>query len=230
MGNALAGALAKKGHRVSGPHLRGEHPPVGCDLVLICVSDAEIANVASALPPEQVIAHCSGARGLELLMGRPGFCLHPLMTVTSEATASTFNGAFAAIDASSEEYLQEAEDLCEELGMTPLRIASEDRAIYHAAATMASNFLVTIEAAAEHIASAAGVPREALVPLAQATLNNWATNGPEASLTGPIARGDTETVEAQRAAISEAAPELVPLFDALCTATAQLSAGNRTTA
>ncbi|CAB4859360.1 MAG: DUF2520 domain-containing protein [Actinobacteria bacterium] len=223
LGTALAVALEKQGHRISGPHGRGEQPPIDADLIFICVSDDEIADVASALPSDQVVAHCSGARGLELLMGRPGFCLHPLMTVTSDAEAATFRGAFAAIDASSAEHLRLAEGICADLQMTPLRIDSDDRATYHAAATVASNFLVTIEAAAEQIAAAAGVPREALVPLAQATLNNWAANGPENALTGPIARGDTGTVAAQRAAIAEATPDLLPLFDALCEATAQLA-------
>ncbi|MEI7890170.1 MAG: DUF2520 domain-containing protein, partial [Actinomycetes bacterium] len=158
------------------------------------------------------------------LMGRPGFCLHPLMTVAPDSDAAIFRGAFAAIDASPPEHLRLAEDICTDLQMTPIRIDSDGRATYHAAATVASNFLVTIEAAAERIAACAGVPREALVPLAQATLNNWAANGPENALTGPIARGDTGTVAAQRAAIAEATPDLLPLFDALCDATAHLAA------
>jgi predicted short-subunit dehydrogenase-like oxidoreductase (DUF2520 family) len=223
LGAALAVTLAEQGHTISGPLGHGEHPPIDTDLVFICVPDDQIASVAAALPPDQIVAHCSGARGLELLMDRPGFCWHPLMTVTPDTESATFRGAFAAIDASSEELLRLAETICADLQMTPLRIDSDDRATYHAAATVASNFLVTIEAAAEQIAACAGVPREALIPLAQASLNNWAENGPHKALTGPIARGDAGTVEAQRAAIAQATPNLLPLFEALCVATAELA-------
>ena len=87
---------------------------------------------------------------------------------------------------------------------------------------MASNFLVTLEAAAATLAATAGAPRELLVPLVRATVENWAAQGADA-LTGPIARGDTQTVARQRAAIEERTPELLPLFDAMAHATRDLA-------
>src|SRR3954447_15961616 len=84
--------------------------------------------------------------------------------------------------------------------MRPFAIADEDRAAYHAAAAIAANFLTTIEGAAERLAATAAVPREALVPLVRAAVDNWAALGARAALTGPIVRGDEAVVDRQRAA------------------------------
>ena len=108
--------------------------------------------------------------------------------------------------------------------MRAVEVAEHDRAAYHAAASIASNFLVTLEAAAERVAAAAGVEREQLVPLVRATVENWARLGPERALTGPVARGDELTIARQRAAVEDAAPDLVPLFDELVAATRALAA------
>jgi predicted short-subunit dehydrogenase-like oxidoreductase (DUF2520 family) len=116
-----------------------------------------------------------------------------------------------------------ATGLAESLGMRPFPLADEDRAAYHAAASVASNFLVTLEAAAERLAVSAGADRELLVPLVRATVENWARLGPERALTGPLVRGDEATVARQRAAVAERAPELLALFDALADATRELA-------
>jgi predicted short-subunit dehydrogenase-like oxidoreductase (DUF2520 family) len=103
-------------------------------------------------------------------------------------------------------------------------VASEQRALYHAAASIASNYLITLESVAERLAKKVGLDRRALVPLVRATLDQWETLGARGALTGPIARGDDETVERQRAAIADAAPDLLPLWDALADATRTLAA------
>jgi predicted short-subunit dehydrogenase-like oxidoreductase (DUF2520 family) len=110
--------------------------------------------------------------------------------------------------------------------MRPLRVAPEDRTAYHAAASIASNFLVTLEGAAERLAGTAGVDREALAPLVRAALEDWVRLGAERALTGPIVRGDEATVARQREAIAARAPELLPMFDAMADATRSL-AGTR---
>ena len=105
-----------------------------------------------------------------------------------------------------------------------------DRPAYHAAASIASNFLVTLESFAEELAATAGVPRAALGPLVRATVANWEAAG-SGALTGPIARGDETTVERQRAAVRERLPQRADLFDALVSATRDLagrSHGRRT--
>ncbi|HVE68480.1 MAG TPA: DUF2520 domain-containing protein, partial [Solirubrobacteraceae bacterium] len=96
-------------------------------------------------------------------------------------------------------------------------------ALYHAAASMASNFLITLEAAAERLAATAGADRDLLAPLVRATVENWAALGPERALTGPVARGDEATVARQRAAVEERTPELLGLFDELTAATRDLA-------
>src|SRR5687768_660018 len=108
--------------------------------------------------------------------------------------------------------------------MTAVEIDDGDRAAYHAAASIASNFLVTLEAAAEELLATAGAQRDVLVPLVRASVENWAALGPERALTGPIARGDEATVERQRAAVAERTPHLLPLFDALAQATREIAA------
>ncbi len=138
-----------------------------------------------------------------------------------EAAAALFAGAGAAVAGSTPAALRFAHDLAARLGLRAVEVADEDRAAYHAAASVASNFLVTLEAAAERLL---GHDRELLVPLVRATVENWAALGAEAALTGPIARGDETTVARQREAVAERAPELAALFDALPAATRDLAA------
>jgi predicted short-subunit dehydrogenase-like oxidoreductase (DUF2520 family) len=116
-----------------------------------------------------------------------------------------------------------ATSLATTLGMEPFAVDDRDRAAYHAAACVASNFLVTLQAAAERLAATAGVERSAFVPLVRATVENWSTLGPDRALTGPVARGDERTIAAQRDAIAERAPELLDLFDSMVEATRTLS-------
>lgn len=221
LGTALTAALREAGHRVDGPHGRG-FSGEGADLVLLCVPDGAITAAAAAITEGPVVGHCSGATALEVLGDRERLALHPLMTVTSDG--ATFAGAGCAIAGSTTRALQLAATLARDLGMLPFELADEDRAAYHCAASIASNFLVTLEAAAEQVAASAGVPREALIPLVRATVDNWATAGAERALTGPIARGDEATVERQRAALVERAPQATALFDALADATRQFAA------
>jgi predicted short-subunit dehydrogenase-like oxidoreductase (DUF2520 family) len=160
----------------------------------------------------------SGATTLAPLAPHEAFSLHPLMTVPA-----TFAGAGAAVAGSTDHALAAARAIAEALGMRPFEIADADRAAYHAAASMASNYLVALEDAAERLLATTGASRELLVPLVRATVENWAREGATA-LTGPIARGDEETVARQRAAVEQRTPELLELFDALADSTRELVA------
>jgi len=193
----------------------------GCDAVLLCVPDAEIALAAAAIAPGPLVGHCSGATGLEPLAPHEAFSLHPLMTVTADG--ADFVGATAAVDGATDAALAFATRLAEALRMTAVRVSPQDRPAYHAAASIASNFLVTLEAAAEELAATAGIRRQMLVPLVRATVENWASLGGELALTGPVARGDGVTVARQREAVAERTPALIPLFDALTEATRALA-------
>ena len=131
-------------------------------------------------------------------------------------------GTPCAVAGSSEAALAYAKALAETLGMRPFEVPEENRAAYHAAASIASNLLVALEESAAELLKAAGVDdaRELLAPLVLRTAANWAERGPEA-LTGPIARGDHETIERHRAALAELAPELLPMYEALAEARAE---------
>jgi predicted short-subunit dehydrogenase-like oxidoreductase (DUF2520 family) len=142
------------------------------------------------------------------------------MTVTRDAPSHAFAGAGAAVAGSTPAARAFAEQLAADLGMTAIEVPDEDRAAYHAAASIASNFLITLQAFAEQLL---GHDRDVLIPLVRATVENWAALGAETALTGPIARGDEATVAVQRAAIEERTPELLALFDALAQATRDLA-------
>jgi predicted short-subunit dehydrogenase-like oxidoreductase (DUF2520 family) len=224
LGHALAAALRETTVRVDGPLGRGADP--GAEVVLLCVPDHEIAEAAAVLTPLRAafVGHCSGATTLEPLRPHEAFSLHPLMTVP-EGGAPVFEGAGCAIAGASPGAVAVAEGLAHALRMRPVRVADEDRAAYHAAASIAANFLVTLEGAGERLAATAGVDRDLLVPLARAALENWAAQGAERALTGPVARGDEATIARQRAAIAERAPDLLDVFDALVAASRVLVAG-----
>ena len=107
--------------------------------------------------------------------------------------------------------------------MRPFAVADADRDVYHAAASMASNYLVTLEGAAERLCAVAGVDRSLFVPLVRAAVENWARLGARRALTGPIARGDTATAARQHDAVASRAPELLSLWEALADATRVLA-------
>jgi len=236
LGNALAAALRAAGVEVDGPLGRGARPQA--EVVLLCVPDGEIRAAADAIPARrpaasdgtrdrrsaasgegapQLVGHCSGATTLAPLHPHEAFSLHPLMTVP-EGGAAPFEGAGCAVAGTTPRALHVAEAIAQALHMRPVTVADEDRAAYHAAASIAANFLVTLEGAAERLAATAGVDRELLVPLARAALENWAAQGAERALTGPVARGDEATIARQRAAVAERTPDLLEAFDALVAA------------
>src|SRR4051812_9939526 len=218
VGSALARAFSDAGIDVEGPLGRGVAPTA--DVVLLCVPDAEIANAAAAVSA-RFVGHVSGATPLDAV----DFGMHPLQTVAGADTS--FDGCGCAIAGSSPEALELARSLADAIGMEPFEIDDSARAAYHAAASIASNFVVTLEWMAERVAAAAGIApedaRRMLAPLVRQTVENWSALGPQAALTGPIARGDDLTVQRQRAAIAKAAPDLLPAFDALVDATRALA-------
>lgn len=224
LGRALAVALRDGGVAVAGPLGRAGAPPV--DAVVLCVPDAQIPAAAAAVAGSApLVGHTSGATSLSALAAAGGesFGLHPLQTFT--AAGGSFDGAGCAIAGSSAAALAAARALATCVGMQPFEIDDSQRAAYHASASIASNFTVTLLAAAEQVAGSAGIDpeqaRRLLLPLVERSVANWGERGPAGALTGPIARGDEETVSAQRAAVDD---DLQPLFDALVERTRALAA------
>jgi predicted short-subunit dehydrogenase-like oxidoreductase (DUF2520 family) len=184
------------------------------ELVVLCVPDATISEVAASVAPGPWIAHVSGATPLAALAPHARrFGLHPLQTFTRARGPEQFDGAWAAITAESEEAKRRGFWLAGCLGLRPFAIDEASRALYHAGAAIASNYLVTLYRSASRLFEIAGAPPEALLPLMRRTIENGF------ELTGPIARGDTATVDAHRAAIAARAPELDELYRVLANAT-----------
>jgi predicted short-subunit dehydrogenase-like oxidoreductase (DUF2520 family) len=205
VGSALAARLRERGVA-----LREDD----AELILLAVPDAAIPDVARGLTPGPWIAHVSGATRLSALEPHARrFSLHPLQTFTRAGGPEQLDGAYAAVTAEFDEARAIAVELAETLGLRPFRLADEDRALYHAGAAIASNFLVTLRRVAGQLVEDAGAPAEALDPLMQRTVENGF------ELTGPIARGDWATVDAHIHAIRARRPEYEPLYHALAEAT-----------
>lgn len=221
VGRALADALSSAGIPVRGPLERGqwENDLTAGDTVLLCVTDAEIARAAAQVPQEALVGHCSGALPLEIVGQRRAFSIHPLLSITGPG--ARFDGAAAAIAGSDDEALGVARSLAHVLGMTPIAVAN--RTLYHAAAVLASNYLVALEETATTLGASVGLERRHLARLAESALSNWARDGARA-LTGPIVRGDTAVVARQRSEIARLHPELLPFWDALTTRTGEIAA------
>jgi predicted short-subunit dehydrogenase-like oxidoreductase (DUF2520 family) len=209
-GGAVRARLVERGLSVTD----GRVPEPGADLVLVCVPDAVIGEVAAAVPVGPWIAHVSGATRLAALdPHQRRFSVHPLQTLTRERGPEQLDGAWGAVSAESDDARARAIWLAETLGLRPFEVADADRTLYHAAAVIGGNFLVTLHHAATRLLAQVGAPPEAIVPLMTRTIENGF------DLTGPIARGDWATVEAHLAALAERDPDLVPLYQALVEAT-----------
>ena len=184
--------------------------------MLLCVPDTAIRAVARDLEVGAWVAHVSGAAPLAALEPHTRrFSVHPLQTFTRSRGPEQLDGAFAAVAAEDDEARKRGFWLAHTLGLAPFELADDARPLYHAGAAIAANYLVTLHRVASDLFRAAGAPPEALVPLMRRTIEN------DFELTGPIERGDWDTVEAHRRAIRDAAPEVEPLYDVLAEATAR---------
>ncbi len=209
------------------------------DVVVLAVRDSAIAEVAAMLvgtgliTKRHVLLHCSGAvaagevlGGVADKVGGVG-TLHPLRAISdASAVATGLRGTVFGIegDAAAQEV---ARRLVAAVGGATLPLAREQMAAYHAAAAMASNYVVALVDAAAQALSAAGMPLDqavaSLVPLAQGALANVAERGAKLGLTGPIRRGDVATVQRHMSALA-VRPDTQELYRALGRATVQLAA------
>jgi predicted short-subunit dehydrogenase-like oxidoreductase (DUF2520 family) len=204
-GSAVSARLRERGVRLR------EHD---AELIVLCVPDRAIPEVAARIEPGSWICHVSGATPLSALEPhRLRFSVHPLQALVKSRGPEQLDGAFGAVTAETDEARERGLWLAGTLGLRPFELADGDRALYHAAAMFASGYLVTLHQAAVELARLAGAPAEALEPLMRRTMENGF------ELTGPVSRGDWSTMDAHRAAIRARAPELEPLYDALAKAT-----------
>jgi predicted short-subunit dehydrogenase-like oxidoreductase (DUF2520 family) len=227
------------------PALVQAHTPA-VDLYVLSVPDAALAGVARELAaalsaarspadrdPRIAVIHTSGATSTAVLAacadrGCLTLSFHPLQTFSDPATGvDRVQGATVAVTPGSGNDSEEAwrlgERMAKAVGAVAFRLGEEHRVLYHTAATMASNYLVTLAHVAENLLYAAGLPREvalpALLPLMRGAVDNLADRGSVAALTGPLSRGDAETVAGHLSALARSFPTISMLYRELGLAT-----------
>ncbi|HWV38193.1 MAG TPA: Rossmann-like and DUF2520 domain-containing protein [Vulgatibacter sp.] len=227
LGSALAAGLAAAGWEVEtwtrsarrvvaagARQRRGALPDrIDADLVLLTVPDRVIPVMAQLLadsgriPPRRVVAHCAGAVGLDALaplreLGAEVGSIHPLAAVSR---GTDLAGHAAALDGSPAA-LRLLRRVARDVGLTPISIAADRRAAYHAAASLAANGLVSLADLAVEVLVDAGVPRaralDALVPLMESALRGLGARGLPDALTGPVSRADVPVVSAHLEALA----------------------------
>ena len=201
------------------------------DLLLLTVPDDMLANVVAmlsasgAIHADQVVVHTSGRHGLAVLdaavaVGARPIAMHPAMTFTgTEVDLPRLAGCVFGVTAGDDERAL-TESLVADLGGRPMWVPEDKRTLYHAGLAHGANHLVTLVTQAMELLAAAGAdnPADTLRPLLTAALDNALAQGDDA-LTGPIVRGDVETVRAHLADISANAPHTLPSYVAMARAT-----------
>jgi predicted short-subunit dehydrogenase-like oxidoreductase (DUF2520 family) len=196
-------------------------------LVFITTPDDVIGSVCEGLAAEgafregSVVAHCSGALPSSVLAAARACdasvgSIHPMQSfATAEQAVRILPGSCCCVEGDAEAVTL-LRHVAEALDAHVIAIATEDKPLYHAAGCVASNYLVALQHAALKLTDAASISREdamrLLVPLVKGTAANFAEVGLPDCLTGPISRGDVETVRRHLQAIEGAAPKLLPLY------------------
>lgn len=211
--------------------------PDSSRLVFICVPDSEIAPVAERLArvphswEKTVVVHTSGAQPSSILRplaerGARIMSFHPLQTITRSSPAGVLDGVYAGVEGSPQSVATGIE-LAVCLGMRYLVLTPDSKARYHLGASVASNFLVTLMSVAQQMLTSLDIDRataqEIIEPLVRGTLANLGASTPEDALTGPIVRGDLDTLRQHGLALRRYLPHLVPVYAALAMETVPLA-------
>jgi len=193
------------------------------ELIFITTPDGAIASVVSEVSwhPGQSVVHCSGADSTDILKkakeaGAKVGAFHPLQTFASPQQAiENIPGSTFALEA-EEPLLGTLKSMAAALEGNWVELKAEDKVLYHAAAVFACNYMVTLVKLATDLWQTFGVPQQkatkALVPLLRGTLHNIETIGIPQCLTGPIARGDTGTINKHLDALKATAPHLLSTY------------------
>jgi predicted short-subunit dehydrogenase-like oxidoreductase (DUF2520 family) len=210
-GGSVAGALAGAGWQVL-PSLGRDDDLAGAargvDVLVVATPDAAVAGTASAIEPDArtVVVHLAGSLTLDALAPHPRRAsLHPLVPLP-DATSGAVRlreGVWFAIAGSAPGELAVVQRAVDDLGGHAVSVADADRARYHAAACVAANHLVALLGQVERLAAPIGVPLEAYLALAGASLDDVGRVGAAAALTGPVARRDWDTVARHVAALPD---------------------------
>jgi predicted short-subunit dehydrogenase-like oxidoreductase (DUF2520 family) len=243
VGSALALKLSKKGFLIAAVSSRRHSSAVRlaqsipgckaaennqkvaetCDVVFITTPDDVIEKIAGEIKwrPGQSVVHCSGADSTQILESarqagaQPGG-FHPLQTFAGiQRALDNIPGSTFAIEA-EEPLFTGLKEMAAALECRSIELKPEDKVLYHTAAVLVSNYLVTLVKMATDLWDAMGVPREealkAILPLLKGTVSNIEDIGLPGCLTGPIARADAGTVEKHLTALGKEAPDMTPVY------------------
>lgn len=234
-GHEIAGVLSRSGETGYGPGLEWDRPLPATDVLIIAVRDDSIDQVSARIAPiagaVSVTAHLSGFTPVTALddLARVGVetgGFHPLQTLPDpERGAEALAGSFAGIGGSPAA-VESLTELAESLRMMPFPLSDESRPRYHAGAAAASNFVITALATAGDLMQAARIDPVVTRPLVEQAVKNLYQAGGTASLTGPIARGDSATVAGQLFAADGVSEEVGEQYRLMAEATA-VRAGRR---
>ena len=209
----------------------------GAEIILLATADDQLETLAAKLQQQlelnedQCLIHFSGLHSAAILSSQTSshktLSIHPLLPFANrQIAAETLQDCPCALEGEARA-IELGIELIKALGGQPFQIDSEKKALYHASACIASNFLVTLFATAAELLAGCGIEGAAenklLLPLVQATLDNVAHLGPQRGLTGPIVRGDRNTVTKHIASLELSAPELMPLYQLLGSKTVDLA-------
>ena len=242
VGSALALRLSSKGYQVVAVSSRGQTSArnlaqlITCrafdnnqdvadaaELVFITTPDDVIATVASEVQwhPGQNVVHCSGADSTQILepakkLGAQVGVIHPLQTFASAKEAiENMPGSTFALEA-EEPLLTKLKEMATALEGYWIELEAKDKVVYHAAAVIACNYVVTLVKLATDLWQTFNIPTpqatQALLPLIRGTIHNIETVGIPQCLTGPIARGDTGTIKKHLEALQKVAPAILPTY------------------
>ena len=221
-GHQMVGVLARSdttahAEALEAPILNWESSLPNADVLFLGVGDAAIAAVAKKLTPHAgdvaLAVHLSGSTSIAVLhpLAEAGVSIggfHPLQSLPNpEIGAERLPGSWVGITADTPRTAAVLFGLAESIGTIPFELPDEVRPLYHAGASVAANYVVANLALAKRLFERAGVPWQAARPLVEAVASNLFEIGPEAALTGPIARGDSQTVREQLVAIRREVPE-----------------------
>lgn len=223
-GRSLAGALGAAGWEGRGVIGRGDNPTRAAsavDLLVLAVPDGALAEVAAAVMPvtATLVVHLSGSLGPDVLEPHPRRgAMHPLLTLPDEETGARRLSGGATFAVSGDPGVA---GVVRSLGGRAISVGESSRAAYHAAACIASNHLVALLGHLERVASSSGVPLESFLALSRCALDDVAAVGPAAALTGPVSRGDWETVSRHRQVLDG---EELPAYEAMVNEARRLAA------
>jgi predicted short-subunit dehydrogenase-like oxidoreductase (DUF2520 family) len=243
VGLGRVGGALRHGLREAGVSCDGEDQPApagapfAADVVVLAVPDAVIATVAAALgdggrlAATHAVLHCAGAHPAGEVLGalrgrvRALGTLHPLRSFAA-AVPTPLRGVAFGLEGDADARAA-GRRLVRALGGVPVEVEAAALPLYHAAAVMASNYVVALcDAAAALLAAAApgAAPVPALLPLVASALGALQREGLPGALTGPLARGDAATVRSHLEALAARAPELLPLYRACGLRAAEIAA------